>query len=229
MTTPESGNASLSDHATIPRARVPLLRRPFRIIREHRRAYLVLNAAAYGLGLVGFALGLAFPELTRARETALVDDGTADLVTGLVTQPWLFALTILGVNVGRLGLLRIVLPSLVVPFLGLALFAYWAVETGITLVPATKQGWVAMIPHSLTVVIEFQAYILLLLGVYLLGRHWLFPRTVGAANRRQGYVQGLRRLGLLAMPAFALLVVGAIWEAMSLRYLIYPLRQLILG
>lgn len=94
--------------------------------------------------------------------------------------------------------------------------------------PASSQGWVALIPHSLTFVIELQAYVLLVLGAYRLGRSWLFPRSVGSLNRRKGYLQGLKQLGLLALPASALLVVGAAWEAYSLRYLIYPLTQLLL-
>lgn len=45
-------------------------------------------------------------------------------------------------------------------------------------------GWVALIPHSLTLVIELQAYVLLMLGAYVLGRHWIWPRSVGAESRR---------------------------------------------
>lgn len=180
------------------------------------------------MALLGFGLGLAFPALSEARAAELVDDGTAELVGALFANPPLFALTILAVNVFRLSLLTIVVPSLVVPFAGCALFAYWAVETGITLVPATPTGWVALIPHSLTFVIELQAYVLLLLGAYLLGTSWLLPRTVHAQNRRQGYLRGLRRMGLLALPALALLVVGAVWEAYSLRYLVHPLSQMLL-
>ncbi|PJJ71463.1 hypothetical protein CLV46_1011 [Diaminobutyricimonas aerilata] len=205
-----------------------LWRRPFRVIRENKRAYLFINLGAYGLALAGFAVGLAFPELNAARGAALEDDGTADLVYQLVFTPPLFALVILAVNVFRLSLLTIVLPSLIVPFAGLAFFAYWAVETGITLVASSPEGWVARIPHSLTFIIELQAYVLLLLGAYLLGRSWLFPRRVGAKNRRQGYVRGLQRLGLLALPALVLLIVGAVWEAYSLRYFIHPLTQLLL-
>ncbi|WP_232497034.1 hypothetical protein [Agromyces humatus] len=208
--------------------RVPVWRRPFRVIRQHMRAYLIINAAAYGLFIIGFVIGLIFPDLSASRAASLEDDGTGELVRWLVNTPPLFALTILAVNLFRLSLLTIVLPSVIVPFAGLAFFAYWSVETGITLVPASPQGWVALIPHSLTLIIEFQAYVLLLLGVYLLGRHWLFPRTIGAKNRRQGYVRGLQRIGLLALPALALLVVGAVWEAYSLRYFVYPLSQLLL-
>lgn len=209
-------------------APIPFWRRPFRIIRDNRRAYLIINVTAYGLALIGFAIGLLFPGLTAAQAAGLEEDGTGELVRWLVNLPPLFALTILGVNVFRLSLLTIVLPSLIVPFAGLAFFGYWAVETGITLVPASDHGWVALIPHSLTFVIELQAYILLLLGAYLLGKYWLFPRSIGAKNRRQGYLRGLQRLGLLALPALVLLIVGAVWEAYSLRYFVHPLSQLLL-
>ncbi|WP_223623499.1 stage II sporulation protein M [Microbacterium sp. EST19A] len=209
-------------------ARVPLWRRPFQVIRANRPAYLIINAAAYGLAIIGFVIGILFPDLNAARVTALEDDGTGELVRWLVTIPPLFALMILGVNLFRLSLLTIVLPSLVVPFAGLAFFGYWAVETGITLAPATPERWVGLIPHSLTFIIELQAYVLLLLGAFILGRNWLFPRRVGAKNRRQGYVRGLKQLGLLALPALVLLIVGALWEAYSLRYFIHPLSQWLL-
>lgn len=212
----------------VPTARVPLWRRPFRLIRENARVYLLLNLAIYGLVLIGFAIGLMFPELNEARIAALVENGDADLVARAFMNPALFALVIFGVNVVRLSLFTIVLPSLIVPFAGLGFFAYWALQTGITLAPSTPVGWVAQIPHGLTVIIELQAYLMLALGAYLLGKHWLFPRTVGAKNRRQGYVRGLQRLGLLALPALVLLVIGAVWESLSLRYLVGPLSELLL-
>jgi Stage II sporulation protein M len=202
--------------------------RPFGIIRTHARAYALMNAGAYGLFLIGFGVGILFPHLSQAQLTRLTDDGTTALVQSLINNPWLFALTILAVNTLKMGALTIVLPSLIVPFAGIALFGYWAYTTGVTLVPASDIGWVALIPHSLTVVIEFQAYILFLLGVYLLGKRWLWPRTIGGENRRQGYLRGLRQLGWLALPAAILLVVGAVYEAFSLRYLVHPLAQWLL-
>ena len=198
------------------------------IVAANFRAYLALNVAVYGLFLAGFIVGPTFPHLSRAQATRLDDNGTTDLVQSLIDRPWLFAVTILGVNVIRMSVLTIVLPSLVVPFAGLALFAYWAFTTGITLVPASDLGWVALIPHSLTLVIEFQAYLVLLLGVYLLGRHWIRPATAGADNRRGGYLYGLRQLGRLAVLAAVLLIIGAVYEAFSLRYLVHPLAQWLL-
>ena len=202
--------------------------RPFRIIGENAGVYLVANAAACGIFLVGFVLGLTFPELSQAQYTRLEDDGTADLVRSIFASPWLFALTILAVNTLKLGALTIVAPSLIVPFAGIALFAYWALTTGMTLVPQNSVGWVTLIPHSLTLIVEFQAYLLPLLGVYLLGKCWVLPRTVGAENRRQGYRRGLRDLGWLALPALALLVIGAVYEAFSLRYFVHPLVEWLL-
>jgi hypothetical protein len=202
--------------------------RPFRIIAENGRAYLVANAVVYGLLLLGFAAGLAFPQLTEARRTELDDNGTTELVQSLIDDPWLFALVILRVNGIKMGALTIVAPSLIVPFAGIPLFAYWAVTTGAALVPPNEIGWVALIPHSLTVVIELQAYIVLLLGVYLLGRYWICPRTVGVETRRRAYLRGLANLGWLALPSATLLVVGAVYEAFSLRYFVYPLADVLL-
>lgn len=214
-----------ADH---PPVRVRFWRRPFQVVRENMRVYLILNAAAYGLFLLGFVIGLLFPDLVAAEAAGLEANGTGELVRWLVNTPPLFALTILGVNLFRLSALTIVLPSLIVPFAGLAFFAHWVLTTGITLVQTTATGWVAMIPHSLTLVIELQAYILFLLGAFLIGKYWLFPRAAQAKNRRQGYLRGLRQLGLLTLPALVLLIIGSVWEAYSLRYLVYPLTQLLL-
>ncbi len=209
-----------------PEARsLRIVRRPLEIVRADLRVYLVLNLVMYGAAVAGFVTALVFPELTAARVTSLQDDGTADLVVSLLSNVWLFALVILAVNTLTVGALLIVLPSLVVPFAGIAFFTYKAVEIGVTLAPAGGTGWVILIPHSLTFLIEFQAYVLLVLGAYLLGRSWLRPATVGAQNRRQGYVHGLRQLGRLSLPALALLVIGALYEAFTLRYLVPLLVQ----
>lgn len=202
-----------------------LLRRPFQIVRANLRIYLGLNAIMYGLALLGFGVGLLFPNLNAAQVESFQDDGTAELVTGLLTKPWLFAATILAVNIVKLSLLHIVLPSLIVPFAGILLTAYWALTTGIVLVPAGDASWIPLIPHSLTLVIEFQAYIFLLLGAFILGRSWVRPHTIGAMTRRQGYVRGLQQLGLLALPALAMLIVGAIWEAFSLYAVLSMMAQ----
>jgi hypothetical protein len=205
-----------------------LFQKPFQIIRANLRTYVILNIAAYGLFLIGFVIGLMFPNLSTSRTETLTNDGTADLVFSIFSNPVLLALLILAVNTLQLSVLTIVLPSLIVPFGGLAAFAVWVVTTGVTLAPVDARAWVVMIPHSLTLVIEVQAYIIVLLGAFLIAKYWLRPQTIGAPTRRRGYVRGLQHLAWLAIPAFALLIIGAIWEAYSLSYLVGPMLKWLL-
>jgi len=202
-----------------------LFRRALQTIQANRRAYLVLNAILYGSVLVGFGAGLLFPGLTAAQKESFEDGGQADLVRSLLENPWLFALAILANNALRAGLLSLVLPSLIVPFAGIVWYVYMLFTVGLMLAPADRDGWLVLIPHSLTVVMEIQAYVLLSLGAYLLGRAWIWPRTVGAENRRQAYVGGLRQLGVLSLPALALLVVFALYESFSIAYLVPLLTE----
>ncbi|HEY9639737.1 MAG TPA: stage II sporulation protein M [Coleofasciculaceae cyanobacterium] len=203
------------------------LRKPFQIIRTNFRAYLTINAIVYGLVIIGLVVAMVFPNLNATQVAIQEDNGTADLVRSLFNNPWLFSLTILGVNVTT-GALWIVLPSLIVPFAGIAIFAYKTFTLGLVMAPTTKIMAVALIPHSLTILIEFQAYALLVFGAYILGRSWVRPATIGTRNHRQGYVRGLQQLGWLSLPTLPLFIVGAIWEAFSLRYLVHPLTQWLL-
>ncbi|MBW4694415.1 MAG: stage II sporulation protein M [Lyngbya sp. HA4199-MV5] len=213
-----------------PRTKHPLrrfLRKPFQIIRANFRAYLTINAIVYGSVIAGLVAAMVFPNLGAGQVVILEDNGTLDLVRSLLNTPWLFSLTILGVNVST-GALLIVLPSLIAPFAGIAIFAYKAFTLGLAMAPTTKIMAVTLIPHSLTALIEFQAYALLMFGAYILGRSWIRPATIGARNHRQGYVRGLQQLGWLSLSTLPLFIVGAIWEAFSLRYLVPPLIQWLL-
>lgn len=200
-----------------------VLREPFRIIRAHLGAYLVMNAIIFGLFFLGMGAALLFPDLHASHMASMQEDGTTDQVTSLLDDFWLFSLTILAVNTLTAAVLTILLPSLIVPFAGIALFAYKAFSFGVALAPIDATVAKTLIPHSLTLLIEFQAYALVMLGAYLLGRAWLRPAAVGARNHRQGYVHGLRQLGRVCLPALVLLVVGALYEAFEIIYLVPPL------
>ena len=203
------------------------LRKPFQIVRANFRAYLIINAIVYGLVITGMVAAMVFPNLGATQLATLEDNGTTDLIRSLLNKPWLFSLTILGVNVMS-GALLIVLPSSIVPFAGIPIFAYKAFTLGLAMAPTTKIMAVGLIPHSLTILIEFQAYALLMFGAYILGRSWIRPATIGARNHRQGYLRGLQQLGWLSLSTLPLFIVGAIWEAFSLGYLVPPLIQWLL-
>jgi len=196
------------------------LRRPFRIIRADLRAYLLVNVFVYGVLILGMALGALFPDLHAARSASFTDGGQGALVNAVVGNGWVFGTVIFLVNVFPTALLLITLPSLVVPFAGLAVFAIKTIDLGIMLAPVDATSRLTLIPHSLTLLIEFQAYALVMFGAYLLGRSWLRPATVDAPNRRQGYVHGLSRLGRLWLPALALFVVGAVYEVIEIYFLV---------
>ncbi|WP_130178578.1 stage II sporulation protein M [Cryobacterium sp. SO1] len=195
--------------------------RPFQVIHENRRPFVVLNVALFGLLVAGFIVGMLFPELSAGQVNGLVADGTLDQIAPLLGNVWFFALAILYNNAVNVGAV-IVLPSLVVPFAGIGYFGYKVAEIGLTLAASGSDLWGVMLPHLVTVLVEIEAYVLLALGAYILGRSWIFPRTVGASNRRWGYLRGLQQFGWLILPAFVLLVIGALYEAVTLIYVILP-------
>lgn len=196
------------------------LRRPFQIIRADLRAYLLVNVFVYGVLLLGMALGVLFPDLHAARSASFTGGEQGALVEAVVGNGWVFGTVIFLVNVFPTALLLITLPSLMVPFAGLVAFAVKTIDLGLMLAPVDATSRLTLIPHSLTLLIEFQAYALVMFGAYLLGRSWLRPTTADVPTRRQGYVRGLRRLGWLWLPALALFVIGAVYEAIEIYFLV---------
>lgn len=193
---------------------------PLRIIRADLRAYLLVNALVYGVLLLGMALGTILPDLHAARAASFATGGQGALVDAVVGNGWLFGTVIFLVNVFPTALLLITLPSLVVPFAGLVVFAIKTIDLGVTLAPVDATSRLTLLPHSLTLLIEFQAYALVMFGAYLLGRSWLRPAMADAATRRQGYARGLTQLGWLWLPALALFAVGAAYEAVEIYFLV---------
>ncbi|MFB9687331.1 stage II sporulation protein M [Amycolatopsis plumensis] len=158
------------------------LRTPVQIIRADLRAYVLVTALVYGMLLLGIALATIFPDLHAARTSSFAGGNQGALVDAVVGSPWLFATTIFLVNVFATALPLIVLPSAVVPFAGLAIFSIKTIDLGILVAPVDRTSALTLIPHSLTLLIEFQAYALVLFGAYLLGRSWLRPTSSGATR-----------------------------------------------
>ena len=72
-----------------------------------------------------------------------------------------------------------------------------------------------MIPHSLTLLLEGQGYILALLAAYIQGRAFLWPKTAGVEGHARGYVEGLKRTGLLYVLVVLVLLISAIYEVIE--------------
>jgi hypothetical protein len=195
------------------------------LVQENRRAYIVLNIIYYALVVIFMVYAVFNQELQRS----LLEAVGASFMTGplsVVGQSYLnaqvfkaiLATFVVNLFVGSLG--SITLPSLVIPFSGMLVGIYRAVLWGLILSPANPDLRLAMIPHSLTLVLEGQAYILTMLAAYVQGRAFLWPRTVGVEGHGQGYLEGLKRTGKLYGLVILTLLVAAIYEVIEVVIMI---------
>jgi hypothetical protein len=110
------------------------------------------------------------------------------------------------------------LPSLFIPFSGFLMGILRAVLWGLLMAPTSPELAKIMIPHSLTLLLEGQAYVLVLLAVYIQGKAFLWPRSEGAVSHLQGYKVGLVRTGKIYVLVTLVLLVAAIYEAVEVIY-----------
>lgn len=194
-----------------------LVHKPRGIIRQNIRAYLALNLVIYGLLVLGLIIGCIFPAIAEASVSAMASvSGLSPAKDGVITSVssgnvLALAELILIANLcfGALGMAT--LPSLLIPFSGIVIHALFAGFLGLTYAP--YQGWDLLLPHALTLIIELQAYIVLTLGAYLLGKYVVAPQTNGFRSRWMGYKRGLIETAWLYIPATTLLIIGAVYEA----------------
>jgi hypothetical protein len=207
-------------HHGLRRTNVRLLRASWQVVLENRRAYVAINVVYYGLVLAGMAVSFAYPsiqaELMKAvGEAFSPTGGLGPVTTAYASGDILSAIPLtFGVNLILGTFLAITVPSLVVPFSGLLVGAYRAILWGLLLAP---QGGLAlaMIPHSLTLVLEGQAYILALLGTYTVGKGLFRPTAYGARSHLRGYLAGIKRCAWLYVLVILVLAVAAVYEALE--------------
>jgi hypothetical protein len=197
----------------------------FIIIRQNWRAYLTVNLVYYGLVVVGMVIVAFHPEIQKH----LLGGVRQELSSGplapvasaykdghlLQAILWTFFVNLL------LGsLLTITVPSLVVPFSGFVLGMFRAVMWGLLLAPVDPSLRGGMIPHSLTLLLEGQAYILALFASYAHGKAFLWPRSVGQPTHAHGYLLGFSDTASLYAIITPTLAVAAIYEAFEVIYLV---------
>ena len=202
-----------------------LLKSAWGLVEENRRVYIILNALYYGLVLI-FMVYVAF-------NRPLQDEMLQSIGEAFMTGTWSFVgsayinvkvLAAIGATffvnlfVGSFG--TITLPSLVIPFSGILVGFYRAVLWGLLLSPAHPDLRMIMIPHSLTLILEGQAYILAMLAAYIQGRSFIWPKTVGLERRGQGYLEGLKRTGKMYLLVLLTLLIAAIYEVVEVVIMI---------
>jgi len=200
------------------------IREPLKLVAEFRRPYIALNVAYYGLIVLAMTYVARNPSvqetLLKSLKNALTTGPFALLgeayTSGRVLRAMILTFT---VNLLVGSFLWITVPSLVIPYIGILAGCWRAAMWGLLLCPSTAKMARVMIPHSLTLILEGQAYILAMLGVYIQGRAFLHPHTVGAASRVQGYRTGFKRSVRLYVPIVILLAAAAVYEALEVIFL----------
>ncbi len=190
------------------------------LLRAHRRALLVISAgflAAFALGVILTAL---FPPLRPGGLGALDGGASTAGVGSLIADAygsgniaWAAAVTF-AVNLLLASLLQTTLPTLIVPFLGVLLTIARGLSWGILFSPVGQPDATFLI-HWVTLVIEGAAYVIVAFAAWVQGRRFLQPRRYGYARRRDGYVAGLVATAKLYVLVAALLVIGAVYEAVT--------------
>jgi hypothetical protein len=190
------------------------------LVQDYKRVYIILNITYYALLIVCMIYVAFNPELQKK----LLDEIGAAFMTGPVSfvgQAYvnvqvlvaILATFFVNLTIGSFG--TITLPSLVIPFSGILVGFYRAVTWGLLLSPANPDLRLVMIPHSITLIIEGQAYILTMLAAYIHGRAFLWPKSVGVESRARGYLEGLKRTGKLYLLIILILAVAAIYEVIE--------------
>lgn len=189
------------------------------LIREHRKQFILLNLAFFGLFLLTMIVTVSMPELQPPVVEILSRIVRTDLAEKVYLTGNIFvaASATLAVNLGVAALL-ISLPSLIVPFFGVAFSLLFAAIYGITLAPIGPYA-AAMIPHSVAILIEFEAYILASFGAYLFGRTVFSPsEQTNTLGRR--YLTGAAKLASLYTLIIPLLALGALYEVFEIFFLV---------
>jgi hypothetical protein len=203
-----------------------MLRNAVAIVRRNWQAYLTINLVYYGLVVVAMLFVASHPEvqkeLLKGVRQSFQGKGPLAAVGSAYTSGNVVAAILVTFVVNLLigGLLSITVPSLIVPYSGFLMGVTRAILWGLLLSPADPKLSGAMIPHSLTLILEGQGYILALLAAYVSGNAFLRPRSVGVDTHAGGYLNGLKQTASLYVLVTLLLAVAAVYEAIEVIYIV---------
>jgi len=195
-----------------------------RVMKENRKEYVASNLLYYGL----VAVSMIYVSFYADIQEALLGEVRADF-------PTLFPSVVEAYRSGNFSLaaaltfffnlvlgsfVYITLPSLIIPFSGVVTGSIRAVGWGLLLAPTSPELMRAMIPHSLTLILEGQGYVLAMFAAYV---HWkgvFRPKSIGEENRARAYMAGIKRTTHVYLLVALVLAVSAIYEAFEVIYLL---------
>ncbi|QIB39001.1 hypothetical protein G3A56_14160 [Rhizobium oryzihabitans] len=201
-----------------------VLHGPFAVIRKHRKAFLTLNVAFYGLFAVSMAITMLLPEIQAYLKTgideAYLRPGVLKTVAdayGSQNLPKAMGMTFI-INL-LVAFVMTTLPSLIIPFIGILATLHRGILWGIMFAPLGAHK-AMLIPHSITLLIEGQAYVLAAFGAYVHGRTFLRISEYRVSTRWEAWKAGLVPLANIYCLVIFALAVAAIYEVLEAIYII---------
>ncbi|MCX5674331.1 MAG: hypothetical protein NTX87_04930 [Planctomycetota bacterium] len=198
----------------------PVLRGPLAALRDWRRLLYGLHALFFGILLLAAAGVYFLPPVQTLLVAALhgeIEAGTGPL--GVAGKAYgsgsvaLAAVATVAINFLFGTVLVITLPSMVVPGIGIFATIFRSLMIGLMLAPSTVRMAGVMLPHSFTLLVEMEAYIVATLFVLLIPIY-LFRRSEGpTVFRRYGRALLVNLKGLLLV--FGILAIVAVYEAVE--------------
>ncbi len=189
----------------------------FALIRQNLKLYVVLNVLYYGLIALAMAYVFAVPQVQQELTAATMAEGPQTLpgvwnayASGNFAEA---AIMTFLVNLGLGTLMLITLPSLFIPFSGVAVGCIRALTWGMLLAPTTPMMAERMTYASLVLVFEGQAYVLAMLAAVIHWRGIIKPQTVGETKRLRAYIAGLKKTARIYLLITLILAAIAVYEA----------------
>lgn len=199
------------------------LRDAVAIIKQHRGAFIVLNVAFYGMVALSMIATILKPELQAlykpSTDQAFARPGlfktVADAYARRDLLPAISMTFLVNLVVAAFGMTTF--PSFALPFVGILTQLYRALLWGVLFAPIGPLR-VTLIPHSLTLLIEGQAYVLVAFATYVQARKFLWPHHYGLDSHKAGYKAGVRSTFKLYSLVVLALLLGAVYEVVEAVY-----------
>ena len=196
---------------------------PIDIIKENKREYLALNILYFGLVAASMVYSVFFPEVQSSLiETVGIEVLKVPWVVEAYTSgnfPLAAVLTLL-INLVLASFVYITLPSLIIPFGGIALGCARAVGWGLILAPTSPELARAMLTHSIVLALEGEGYVIAMFAVYLLWKGVIWPKRIGEEKRLSAYLTGIRKTAYIYILITSILAISAIYEAFEVIYIL---------
>jgi hypothetical protein len=194
----------------------------FAPLREHRRAWLGVNLLYFGTVVLGMLAVLVYPAMQQSLWTSVGQAFSPTSTLGPLAQAYTegrlvmaIVLTfVVNLVLGSLAVLS--LPSLLIPFAGILMGVLRAWLWGVLFSPFGGELQAGLLPHALTILLEGEAYVVAMLGVWL----WWWPVLRTPGRRWQLWQYGLILQGRIYSVVALLLAIAAIYEALEVILLL---------